>query len=145
MRDGITRFQRMPSDSPVPALSGGLNDFFTGLGLPFRSVAVIARSGKVLGLSLFASVVTGITLVGLVIGLWPVAARVARSLAGDGGWGSALGVLFYLLLLVVAALTVPAILLAPLQDPISEATEGACGDFNPPPFSLARLFKSAGT
>lgn len=135
----------MPSDSPVPALSGGLSDFFTGLSLPLRSLSMMVKSGKLFALSLFASFVTGLTLVALLLGLWPIASRIARAFTTDAGWGSAIGIVFYLLLLVVGALTVPALLLAPLQDPISEATEERCGDFVAPPFSFGRLFKSAGT
>ncbi|MBK7860424.1 MAG: EI24 domain-containing protein [Archangiaceae bacterium] len=135
----------MPSATPVPALSGGFSDFFAGLSLPFRSLSVMRASGRVLGLSLFSSLVTGVTLVGLVIGLWPLGSRIARTMVGNGAWGSVLSAFFYLLLLVASALTVPALLLAPLQDPISEATESHCGDFTAPPFSMGRLFKSAGT
>jgi CysZ protein len=34
--------------------------------------------------------------------------------------------------------------LAPLQDPLSTATEAACGDFAAPPFSLARIVRETG-
>jgi len=40
---------------------------------------------------------------------------------------------------VIGILTVPHLLLAPLQDPLSEATEEKLGDFTPAPFSAARL------
>src|SRR6185295_2378260 len=110
----------MPGESPVPALSGGLLDFLTGLGLPFRSVALVCKGGRLFVLTALASLVTSATLVGLVIGLWPLASRFARSVIGDGGWLSAVGAGFlYLVLLVLGAFTVPSVMLAPLQDPIS--------------------------
>jgi len=57
---------------------------------------------------------------------------------GDGsGWRGALGiglaVLVYLAMLAATWLTVPAVLLAPLQDPLSEAVEAALGNFQPLP------------
>jgi CysZ protein len=136
----------MPSASPVPTLSGGVSDFFTGIGLPFKSLMVVFRGRKLLALNLFAWVLTGATLLALVLGLWPVASRFARSVVGDGGWLSMLGAGFvYVVMLLVGALTVPPLVLAPLADPISEATEERCGDFTAPPFSLGRLFASVGT
>ena len=136
----------MASQSPIPALSGGLSDFFTGGTLPLKSLGLIFGGRKLLALSLLASLVTGVTLVALVIGLWPLASRIARAVVGDSGWLSVLGAGFvYLVGLVICALTVPALLLSPLQDPISEATEERCGDFQAPPFSIGRMFRSVGT
>lgn len=135
----------MPSESPVPALKGGLSDLFTGAFLPLKSLRLVFGGGKLLGLSLVSSVVTGITLVALFIGLWPVSSRVARALLGDASLGWLLGFAVYLLLVVIGALSIPALVLAPLQDPISEATEERCGGFTAPPFSMGRFFKSIGT
>lgn len=135
----------MPSVSPVPALSGGLPDFFTGLFLPFRSLALMAR-GKLLALNLLCWFITGLSLVALIIGVWPLAERIARSVVGTGGWLSVLGSVFvYIALLALGAFTVPSVLLAPLQDPVSEATEERCGEFTAPPFSVQRMFRSVGT
>lgn len=136
----------MPSDSPVPALSGGVSDLFTGIGLPFKSLGLVFKGRKLLVLSLIAWAVVGISLLGLVLGLLPVASRLARSWVGDSGWLSVLGAGFvYVVLLLIGAFTVPPVLLAPLQDPISEATEEKCGDFSAPPFSVGRLLTSVGT
>jgi CysZ protein len=41
----------------------------------------------------------------------------------------------------IGASTLPVLLLAPLQDPISEATEALCGGFEPKPFRLAELVR----
>jgi|CXWL01.1.fsa_nt_gi CysZ protein len=138
-----------PSVSPIPALTerGGAGEFFTGLSLPFRAVRLIFTTPTLLGWSLLASAVTAIALVALMIGLWPLSRDLGSSLFGEGGWRGAAGigtaVLTYLVLLVFSALTVPTLLLAPLQDPISEATETRCGDFVAPPFSFARMLRGA--
>ena len=62
-------------------------------------------------------------------------------LTADSGWQHAaslgLGVVFFIVLFIVGALTAPNLLLAPLQDPLSEATEVRCGDFTAPPFSAS--------
>lgn len=135
----------MPSETPVPALSGGLSDFFTGAGLPFASLGLIFKGGKLLALSLVSSLVTGITLVALFIGLWPASSRIARAILGDASYGWVLGLAVYLVLVVIGALSIPALVLAPLQDPISEATEERCGGFTAPAFSVPRFVKSIGT
>ncbi len=135
----------MPSDSPVPSLSGGLSDFFTGLGLPFTSLKLIFRGGKLLGLGLAAAAVTAVTLIGIFLGVWPLATRIAHAIAGEGTLGVFLSFVVYLTLVVIAALTVPNLALAPLQDPISEATEERCGGFTAPKFSFATFVKSIGT
>lgn len=133
--------------SPVPHLSpgGGISDFFTALTLPFRAARLILTTPKLLGWSLLASAVTAVTLLALLIGLWPVARHFSD--IGHGGWrdvvGTGAAILLYLVLLVLSALTVPTLLLAPLQDPISEATEERCGDFTAPPFSFARMVRGA--
>lgn len=135
----------MPSDSPVPTLTGGLSDLFTGLGLPLRSLKLMFKGGKLLGLSLVASAVTGVTLVAIALGAWPLASRLAHGLVGEGTLGVFVSIVVYLTLVVIAALTVPNLVLAPLQDPISEATEERCGGFTAPKFSPALFVKSIGT
>lgn len=135
----------MPSETPVPVLSGGFSDFVTGLFLPFKSLGVIFKGGKLTALSLASSVVTGLTLVAVFVGLVPVSSRIARALLGDASYGWLLGVAVYLVLVVIGALSIPSLVLAPLQDPISEATEEHCGGFTAPPFSVGRFFRSIGT
>ncbi|MBX7115548.1 MAG: EI24 domain-containing protein [Myxococcaceae bacterium] len=136
-------------DDPVPTLGERAHpgDFFTGLSLPFRAVKVMLTTPAIFAWSLLASVVTAVALIGLLIGLWPVSRHWGEHLFGAGGWreaaGTGVAVLTYLFLLAVSALTVPTLLLAPLQDPISEATEVRCGDFTAPPFSLSRLVRGA--
>src|SRR2546428_3047156 len=111
--------QQMPTPSLVPAFSGGLGDFFTGLLLPFRSVSMVFRSGKIFTLSLLASLVTAGALTGIVVAAW----RLTERWVPEGTIGSIAHVILTIAVWIPAALTVPALVLAPLQDPISEATE----------------------
>src|SRR5205085_2707737 len=76
---------------------------------------------------------------------WPVSSRIAHSLAGEGTLGVFISLVVYLTLVVIAALTVPNLVLAPLHDPISEPTEERCGDFTAPKFSSPLFIKSIGT
>lgn len=119
-----------------------LGDFFRGLALPFRAVRVMASSPKLVGLSLISGLVTSGVLVGLALFWWPRAFGWAEALIGTGSWRSVasaiVGFLIFGLSYFVSALTAPNLVLAPLQDPISEAVEERCGGFTAPPFSLPR-------
>ena len=117
-----------------------------GLLFPVRAFGIIVRTPKLLGLSLLCALVTALTLVGVGAGAWSLGQSLAgRLVDGDGSWQHAasvgLGVVFFMLLFAVGALTVPNLLLAPLQDPLSEATEACCGDFTPPAFSVGGLVR----
>ncbi len=134
---------------PVPTLGERANagEFFTGLSLPFRAAKVMLTTPAIFAWSLLASVVTAVALIALLIGLWPVSRDLGEHFFNGPGWrdaaGTGIAVLSYLFLLAVSALTVPTLLLAPLQDPISEATEERCGDFTAPPFSWSRMVRGA--
>jgi len=135
---------------PASQPASNLSDFFTGLALPFRALRMIFSTRKLLLLSLFCFVLTGITLIALLILLAPLASWVSEHWVGPGGfWRSLLGgavtALVYLALAAVGLLTVPNLLLAPLQDPLSEATEEKLGNFSAPPFSVGRLVKGTTT
>lgn len=124
-----------------------LTDFFRGLVLPFRATKLVFANKKLLGLSLFASLLTFISLVAIVAGLGMYADDfVRRFLLDPQTWYGQVGFWFlvaltFLLGLVVGANTVPLLLLAPLQDPISEATEELCGDFSAQKFSVRGLVR----
>ncbi len=134
---------------PLLPARPGVGDFFRGFALPFRSIGLVFQSRPLFLLTAASSVVTLLSLVGLAFFL--------GSSTGDLlGWfwarpeswyGSALWrlvfALTFLLLFAIGANTVPLLLLAPLQDPISEATGALCGEFSPPPFSWGRLVKGA--
>lgn len=122
-------------------------DFFRGLALPFQAIGVLMRSRRLVLLSTAASVITFVALGALVVllGIY-TDDLVRRFLVEPQSWYGRIGffllvVFSFLLLLVVGANTVPLILLAPLQDPISEATEAECGEFRPPPFRLSSLIR----
>jgi CysZ protein len=132
--------QQMPTPTLVPSLRGGLGDFFTGLTLPLRSLGMVFGSAKIFSLSLLASIVTAAAL----IGIWVFAWRVSAGWVGEGTLGGVLHVLLSVLIWIPSALVVPSLALAPLQDPISEATEARCGNFTAPKFSIARTVRSSG-
>lgn len=120
--------------------------FFTGLSLPFRAFALIARTPKLLGLSLLCAFVTAAVLIFSAAGAWSVGSLLAHTLVpGDSTLNAAaavtLAVVFSLVFFVIFALTIPNLALAPLQDPISEATEAQLGQFSPEPFSIGGLVK----
>lgn len=134
--------------SVIPSLSPDSQpgDLLRGLALPLKALGLIFRTPKLLGLSLLAALVTAGTLVGLAVFLWPASQELAARLVGhDATWqrvtSAGLGVLVFALGFVVGALTVPNVVLAPLQDPLSEATEVRCGDFAAPPFSVGGLVR----
>ena len=139
----------MPNASVLPRFGTRSTpaDFFRGLALPFQAIGLVIRSRRLLLLSAAASVVTFVALGALVavLGLY-TDDLVRRFVVEPSSWYGQIGfavlvALSFLLLLVVGANTVPLILLAPLQDPISEATEAECGEFPPAPFRLSALIR----
>jgi CysZ protein len=128
-----------------------LADFFQGLSLPFTATRLIFRSRKLFMLASISSVVTFASLLALVVALWGGAPQllawmwaIPESWYGKALWYVVLGLTF-LVLFVVGANTVPLLLLAPLQDPMSEATEELCGGFNSARFSLGSAARQTAT
>ena len=83
----------MTPGSPIPAIPprGGPLDFARGLRLPFTAFGLILRSPRLFGLSLLASVVTLVSLIGSVAAWWqfttPLLERlVHRPPSGPGEW-----------------------------------------------------------
>ncbi len=124
-----------------------MRDFFRGLALPFRALRVMMSSTRLVGLSLVSALVTSGVLAGLAWFWWPRARGWAEALIGTGSWrdvvSAIVGLLFFALTFFVSALTVPNLVLAPLQDPLSEATETRCGDFTAPPLSARGTVRDA--
>lgn len=125
-------------------------DFFSGLALPFRAFKLVLTTPRLFMLSLLCFALSLATLIALLVFLWPAAGWVTTGWVAEGSWwrtalGGGLHVLVYLALVAIGLLTVPSLLLAPLQDPLSEATETKLGNFTPPPFSVARTISGAGT
>lgn len=132
----------------MPQLSetGSPGDLLRGFTLPVRAFVLIFRTPRLLVLSLLCAAVTSFTLIAVAFGAWRLGASLAERLIGaEAGWqhvaSIGLGLVFALVLFVVGALTAPNLLLAPLQDPLSEATEVRCGDFTAPPFSMRLLLR----
>ncbi|WP_163995408.1 EI24 domain-containing protein [Pyxidicoccus caerfyrddinensis] len=139
----------MTPHSAVPAIapSARLSDFFQGLGLLGRAFSLLFRSRRLFLLSLLCAAVTAVALVGLgwvlwshapglLAGYWPL----PESWYGRFGWYTVL-VLSSLVVWVVGANVVPPLLLAPLQDPLSETTEAVVGGDEGPPFTLAGFIR----
>ncbi|ABF92450.1 putative membrane protein [Myxococcus xanthus DK 1622] len=119
----------LPTISPQPRLS----DFFQGMGLLGRAFSLILRDRRLFLLSALCAAVTAAALVGLAWLLWRYAPGALESVwtrpeswYGQAAWTAVL-VLSGLVLWVVGANVLPPLLLAPLQDPLSELTEEACG------------------
>ena len=130
--------------TPTLPTEGSASALLRGLSLPLRAFSVIVKTPKLLALSLLCAVVTGATLLGTAVGAWSLGQSLSGWLIGaEEGWkhvaAVGLGAVFFIVLFAAGALTLPNLLLAPLQDPLSEATEERCGDFSPPPFSVASL------
>ncbi|RKG74725.1 sulfate transporter, partial [Corallococcus exercitus] len=118
----------VPTLSPRPRLS----DFFQGVGVLGRAFRLIFRSRRLFLLSSLCAVLTAIALVALAVLLYRYAPGLLESVwarpeswYGRAGWDLAL-ILGALVAWVVGANVVPPLLLTPLQDPLSEATEAEC-------------------
>lgn len=131
----------------IPTLSqrGGLLDLLVGPRLVLTAFRLVLSTPKVRAWSALAFFVTFAALLSMVLGFAPLAHGLAEQWVGEGGWRSAAAVLLtgvlYVSMVIAGALTVPNLLLAPLQDPISEATETVCGGYEAPPFSVGRLLR----
>lgn len=121
------------------------SDFFVGLSLPFRAIGLVFRNGRLFLLSSLAALVTFVALVGLIVFAGAYTDELVRRFvfAPDTWYGQVgfwlLVVLTFIVLVLVGLNTVPLLLLAPLQDPIGEATEEALGDFKAQGFSVVGI------
>lgn len=121
----------MPESLPPLRPKSGLVDLWGGFALPLRALGLMLTTPRLLALTGVCAFVTGLVLLGLLIGLWPVASHLVGPADGASGWRSMLGaaekVGLYLVLLVTLGLTLPSLVLSPLTDPLSEATERRLG------------------
>lgn len=132
----------MTHTSAVPTFSArpGPADFFQGLALLGRAWRLIFRTPRLLRLSALCAAVTLVALGGLFALLWVYTPGLlgwlwARPATwyGQALWSVLLVLLFVVLLVVGANVALP-VVLAPLQDPLSELTEEQCGGYTSPPF-----------
>ena len=136
----------IPQLPPQPASS----DFLRGVLLPFKAFGLILRTPKLLALSLLCAVVTFAAIIALTVLLWSGSYNLLAWVWAppDSWWAAAawwlVRLLTFLLLWAVALTSVPGLLLAPLQDPLSEAAEEACGDFKAPSFKLGAFARGLG-
>jgi CysZ protein len=139
--------------SPIPQLppKAGWGDLFTGFKLPFRSLSLISDSNRLRSLTAATSAITFVALIAVVWAVFTFSDDlIARFWSRPDAWYAAafwhlVVVLTALVGVVVGANVLPVLLTAPLQDPISEATEELCGDFQAPAFSLGGLVSGAAT
>ncbi len=136
----------MVAPFPTLATTSSASELVTGLWLPFRALRVIVSTPKVFALSALCGLVTAATLIALIPFWWSHSERWAQTLIGtDSGWqkvaSGASTLIIFLLGYAVSALTVPNVVLAPLQDPLSEATDTRCGGFTPDPFSVRQFVR----
>ncbi|WP_257459908.1 EI24 domain-containing protein [Archangium lipolyticum] len=134
----------MTHSSPVPTFSArpGPADFFQGLALLLRSWSLIFRTPRLLGLSALCALVTLVALAALAVLLGAYTPELlgwlwTRPEAWYGRifWYLILTLMFLILFVVGANIVLP-VVLAPLQDPLSERTEELCGNYTSPPFQL---------
>ncbi|NMO14743.1 sulfate transporter [Pyxidicoccus fallax] len=139
----------MSPHSAVPVIGprAHLSDFFQGMGLLGRALSLVFRSKRLFALSALCAVITAVALAGLIWLLWRHAPGVLESFwarpeswYGRAAWTTVL-VLSSLVVWVVGANVVPPLLLAPLQDPLSETTEAVVGGDDGPPFTLASFVR----
>ncbi|MHB8876553.1 MAG: EI24 domain-containing protein [Myxococcaceae bacterium] len=134
---------------PVLSARGEWSEFLVGFGLPFRSFKLLFRSKALFLLALASSLVTLVALVGLVVLLGSsIGDLVGLFWARPESWYALaawylVATLAFLVLLVVGVNTIPLLLLSPLQDPMSEATEELCGSFTAPPFSFSAMVRGS--
>lgn len=133
---------------PLPRLpaASSSSDFFRGLFIPLHALALILRVPKLLLLSLLCAAVTSLALIGVGVASWSLGQQAASELVGAAeGWqhvaSVGLGVVFFIVLFILGALSVPSALLSPLQDPLSETTEARCSAYVPAPFSLNAVLR----
>lgn len=121
-------------------------DLLVGPRLLWRATRLIMRTPRLLALSFISGAVTALLLVTLPFWLWGVSHSLVTRFIDDGSGWQHLAVVWatlvvFLSFFAAAALTLPNVVLAPLQDPISEAAEVQCGDFTPSEFSLRGLLR----
>lgn len=120
-----------------------IRDFLHGLSLPFGALRLILKTPRLLALSLLCAALASIALVFSALAAWAGAGAIADKLiSGDSGWANAGSAALHFLLAIplfaAGALTFPNLILAPVQDPLSEATERALGGNTAAPSGFIR-------
>ncbi len=133
---------------PIPPLEprNAAIDFWRGAMLPFRAFSTIATTPSLFGWTVLCAVVTAGALLGVAWGSASLSSLIADWAVAQGSWWrtaahATIVVVSWVVLVAVGALTVPNVVLAPLVDLISEATEVKCGGFTAPAFSVGLLLR----
>ncbi len=134
--------------TPLPTLSptSSAQDFVAGLSFLPRALSLLVRTPSLRGWTALCAAVTATVLIGSAWWLWPKTQAWAHDWVTGDAWywqalAASLGVVLFVASWALSALTLPNLVLAPLQDPLSEATEAALGDFTAPSFSLSRTLR----
>lgn len=138
-----------PPDFGTGSLAG---DFLRGFALPFQAVRWVTRSPRLRRFTLASAALTAAVLV-LLVGVLAGTTDDLLGLVWERPDATLARVAWYLVaalcfavLFVIGANALPLLLLAPLQDPISEATEALCdGPSQSPHSALAGSPWAAGT
>jgi CysZ protein len=113
-----------------PPRRGRFSQFWWGLTLPVEALRLIFHTARLRRLSLWGAALTFCGLVLAFVGSWEVAGWILERLSFGRSYeiaAGALRLLLFSILALVGALTVPNVLVAPLQDSMSEATDWALG------------------
>lgn len=121
-----------PSFLPSLAAVSPWQDFLAGFALVGQALKLVMATPKLRRLSAIGAAVTAVALLMVTVAGWNLAGRIATSFVEpDTGWlqlvAGAVRLVLFFALFALGALTVPNLMLAPLQDPLSEATEATCG------------------
>lgn len=128
--------ENMALSAPFPRLEPqpSLKDFFQGFVLPFQALQLIFRERRLRRASWLCAAVTLLCFIGLGVGLYRVSPLLLSWVwepPVQTWWAlwlwKATAVLVFLTLFFVGAQILPLVLLSPLLDWISEATETVCG------------------
>jgi CysZ protein len=127
-------------------MRSSVSHFFGGLWLFPRALRLIVSRQKLLLLSLLSALVAAAVLVSCTLALWPLSQTLAeRAIAQQSTlarfFSGGLRLVIFALGWILSALTLPSLFLAPLQDPLSEATEAAVSTLTPTAFSFSRFVR----
>ena len=131
---GSTTGEAIPRIGP----SSSLKDLLTGAAFPLRALSLIWRTPALRSRVCLMSLAAFACLVVLAVGLlWWAPALVDALWTTAEAWYARLSrtllkIVAYAALFAVGACSLPSLLLVPLTDPLSEATERALGDETPP-------------
>lgn len=110
----------------IPTRDGPF-ELFRGFVLPFSALRLIFKTPALRRLSALCALVTLVALLGSAIGAWWLAGKTVDRFIETDWLQAVLAVVLFVAFFAIGALTLPNLVLAPLQDPLGESTERALG------------------